>query len=122
MARYLSNLDKVNTLGVSLLCHSHGRLRRTFGERVEWLKSHHGQRIDAAADLIARRFGPTGYEAVRSMRWNTKGKGFSGLLPVQRWVILENGLVVLDHVVGEGLARREIDDEGAYRYLPPGRL
>ncbi len=122
MARYLSNLDKVNTLGVSLLCHSHGRLRRTFDERVDWLKDHHGQRIEAAAALIAQRPGLTGYEAVRSMRWNTRGKGFSGLLPVQRWVILENGLVVLDHVVGEGLVRREVDEEGAYRYLPPSRL
>lgn len=132
---YLNSLEKVRRLPVRLLCHSHGDLQDGWRERAAWLARHRNDRLENMLDSVrsqgacalegrGRCFsvadgaeaGCTGYEATRGVRWNVPFDRWEDVSLVQRWAIVGEGLVYLDHLVGEGAVSRTAGEDGVFRY------
>ncbi len=117
---YIDSLDKLAGLGCSRLFISHGDNRPDFPERIEALKAHHAKRLDAmvreVADAAARGEEPTGVQIIRGLRWRVPFASIDECEPLQQWSIYTLGIVLLDHLVGEGRLERRVDGEGVHRY------
>ena len=115
---YLDSLDKVGALGCKRLLVSHGEPRDDFAERVDWLAEHHVARLREAAAIVAAEPGLTGEQVIRRIRWNVPHDRWEDISFVQRWCIVTEGIVILDHLADRALVRRELDDRGVWRYAP----
>lgn len=113
---YLGSLAKVRALGCTRLFVSHGETRDDFAERIDWLERHHRERLDEAAGIVADQPGLTGEQVIRRIKWNVPHDTWEDITFVQRWCIVMEGLVILDHLVDRGLVRREEDEAGLRRY------
>lgn len=132
---YLDSLEKVQRLPVRMLCHSHGDLQDGWRERAAWLARHRRDRLEnmlasvrsqGACSLGGRgrcfsiaagaQAGCTGYEATRGVRWNVPFDRWEDVSLVQRWAIVGEGLVYLDHLVEEGAVERSAGEDGVFRY------
>ena len=114
---YLDSLAKVRALGCSRLFVSHGEPRDDFAERIDWLDAHHRERLEEAAGIVASCPGLSGEQVIRRIKWNVPHGRWEDISFVQRWCILMEGLVILDHLVDRGLVRREEDEAGLRRYF-----
>ncbi|WP_080797623.1 MBL fold metallo-hydrolase [Arabiibacter massiliensis] len=114
---YLDSLAKVRALGCSRLFVSHGEPRDDFAERIDWLEAHHRERLEEAAGIVAAHPGLTGEQVVRRIKWNVPHDAWEDISFVQRWCILMEGLVILDHLADRGLVRREEGEAGVRRYF-----
>ena len=114
---YLDSLAKVRALGCSRLFVSHGEPRDDFAERIDWLDAHHRERLEEAAGIVASCPGLTGEQVIRRIKWNVPHGRWEDISFVQRWCILMEGLVILDHLVDRGRIRREEDEDGLRRYF-----
>ena len=114
---YLDSLAKVRALGCSRLFVSHGEPRDDFAERIDWLDAHHRERLEEAAGIVAAGPGLTGEQVIRRIKWNVPHGRWEDISFVQRWCILMEGLVILDHLVDRGRIRREEDEDGLRRYF-----
>ena len=63
------------------------------------------------------RPGLSGEEVVRAIKWNVPFERWEDISFMQRWCIVMEGLVFLNHLVGRGLVRREEDEAGVRRYF-----
>lgn len=135
LGNYLASLEKASRLPVRLLCHSHGPLQDGWRERAAWLAKHRTDRLtdmlrsvgaqgSCSVDGRGRCFsvadgatpGCTGYEATRGVRWNVPFERWESVSLMQRWAIVGEGLVYLDHLVETNQVRKETDPGGAFRY------
>lgn len=114
---YLDSLAKVRALGCSRLFVSHGEPRDDFAERIDWLDAHHCERLEEAAGIVAAGPGLTGEQVIRRIKWNVPHGRWEDISFVQRWCILMEGLVILDHLVDRGRIRREVGEDGLRRYF-----
>ena len=114
---YLDSLAKVRALDCSKLFFSHGDLRGDFPERIDWLAEHHLKRLEEAAGIVRDAPGLTGYEIIRAIKWNVPHGAWEGISFAQRWCIVTEGVVILNHLVEQGRIRREVDDGGVRRYF-----
>lgn len=114
---YLDSLAKVRRLGCKRLFVSHGEERDDFVERIDWLAAHHRERLEETCGIVTNAPGLTGEEVVRAIRWNVPFDTWSDISFVQRWCIITEGIVILDHLVQRGLIRREVDEAGINRYF-----
>lgn len=132
---YLESLEKLQRLPVRVLCHSHGDLQDGWRERAAWLAQHRRDRLEnmlasvraqGACSLEGRGRcfsvatgadeGCTGYEATRGVRWNVPFDRWEDVSLVQRWAIVGEGLVYLDHLVDVGAVERRTGEDGVFRY------
>ena len=114
---YLDSLQKVRALGCSHLFVSHGEEWPFFNERIDWLRQHHLERLEETCAIVRDRQGLTGVQVVRAIKWNVPFERWEDISFMQRWCILMEGLVILDHLVSRGLLRREEDESGLRRYF-----
>lgn len=117
---YLDSIAKVRALRPSALFHSHGDIRPDFMERFDWLEAHHRDRLDEARGIVEGSPGLTGYEALRRIKWNVPFPTWEDISFLQRWCIVVEGIVYLNHLVGRGLIARTPDDAGVLRYSAAG--
>lgn len=113
---YLDNLAKVRSLGCSKLFLSHGDIRDDFIERIDWLDAHHRERLDETVGIVGAHPGLTGEEVVRSIRWNVPYATWEEISFIQRWCIVTEGIVILNHLVDRGFITRKLDEQGLHRY------
>lgn len=132
---YLASLEKASRLPVKLLCHSHGKIQDGWRERAAWLAQHRRDRLQDMLGSVASQgacskdgrgrcfsleggsaAGCTGYEATRGVRWNVPFDRWEDVSLVQRWAIVGEGLVYLDHLAQTGAVRREAGADGVFRY------
>lgn len=113
---YLDSLAKVRRLGCKKLFVSHGELRDDFDARIDWLVAHHLERLEETRRIVCASPGLTGEEAIRAIRWNVPFDTWEEISFVQRWCIVTEGVVILNHLVDRGLVRREPDEAGVNRY------
>lgn len=118
LQNYLDSLRKVQDLQVSRLFHSHGEIEDGVNERIDWLIGHRHRRVEQTWEAIKERPGITGTQAIRLVPWNTRGKSWNETPILLKQCILENGMVVLDHLVNERRIARRVDGTGAFRYEP----
>lgn len=118
LTAYLDSLRKVRRLDAAQLFHSHGDIRPDFEDRIAWLERHHTERLDEVCRIVADAPGLSGYEALRSITWNVPHDTWEDISFLQRWCIVTEGIVYLDHVVGQGRVMRSPDIDGVYRYYP----
>lgn len=114
---YLDSLAKVRKLGVKRLFISHGESCDDFDERIDWLATHHLERLEETRGIVAATPGLTGEEVIRAIRWNVPFDTWDKISFVQRWCIVTEGVVILNHLVEGGVIRREVDDRGKHRYF-----
>ena len=114
---YLDSLQKVRALGCSHLFVSHGEEWPFFNERIDWLRQHHLERLEETCAIVRDRPGLTGVQVVRAIKWNVPFERWEDISFMQRWCILMECLVILDHLVSRGLLRREEDESGLRRYF-----
>lgn len=114
---YLDSLEKVRALGCSRLFAAHGDERADFEARIDWLRAHHLERLEEAQAIVRARPGLSGEEVVRAIKWNVPFERWEDISFMQRWCIVMEGLVFLNHLVGRGLVRREEDETGVRRYF-----
>lgn len=113
---YLSNLKKVRELQVQKLLYSHGELRDDFNERIDWLIDHHEKRLGEMLALVCENPDMLGAEIIQATRWNTPSRQWSKINPIQRTIILVQGLEMLNYLVLENKLIRWSDDDGKLRY------
>lgn len=120
---YLDSLAKVRALNCSEVFVSHGEPRADFAKRIDWLDQHHRDRLEETELIVSAMPGLTGEQVIRSIHWNVPHDTWEDISFVQRWCILMEGLVILDHLVDRALIRRELDEDGIRRYfsreMPP---
>lgn len=114
---YLDSLAKVRALRCKSLFHSHGTLRGDFTERIDWLATHHLERLDETQQIVAHNPGLSGGEVIKAIRWNVPHDRWEDISFVQRWCIVTEGVVILNHLVEHGALRREASEEGINRYV-----
>ena len=93
-----------------------GRARR-FEARIDWLRAHHLGRLEEAQGIVRSCPGLSGEEVVRSIKWNVPFERWEDISFMQRWCIVMEGLVFLNHLVDRGLVRRDEDEAGVRRYF-----
>ncbi len=113
---YLDSLEKVRALECAKVLVSHGDVRDDANDRIAWLDEHHRERLEETVSIIEKDPGLTGEEIIRSIRWNVRGKAWEDVSFGQRWCIVNQGIVMLNHLAGCGSVLRELDAEGKYRY------
>lgn len=114
---YLDSLDKVRRLACRRLFVSHGEPRDDFEARIDWLAAHHLERLDETRAIVRENPGLTGEEVIRAIRWNVPFDTWEAISFVQRWCIVTEGLVILNHLVDRRAIRREPDEAGIHRYF-----
>lgn len=114
---YLDSLDKVRRLACRRLFVSHGEPRDDFEARIDWLAAHHLERFDETRAIVRENPGLTGEEVIRAIRWNVPFDTWEAISFVQRWCIVTEGLVILNHLVDRRAIRREPDEAGIHRYF-----
>ncbi len=114
---YLDSLEKVRSLGCSRLFVAHGDERDDFEARIDWLRAHHLGRLEEAQGIVRSCPGLSGEEVVRSIKWNVPFERWEDISFMQRWCIVMEGLVFLNHLVDRGLVRRDEDEAGVRRYF-----
>lgn len=114
---YLDSLDKVRRLACRRLFVSHGEPRDDFEARIDWLAAHHLERLDETRAIVRENPGLTGEEVIRAIRWNVPYPTWEAISFVQRWCIVTEGLVILNHLVDRRAIRREPDEAGIHRYF-----
>ncbi|OUO90717.1 MBL fold metallo-hydrolase [Gordonibacter sp. An230] len=114
---YLDSLEKVRSLGCSRLFVAHGDERADFEARIDWLRAHHLGRLEEAQGIVRSCPGLSGEEVVRSIKWNVPFERWEDISFMQRWCIVMEGLVFLNHLVDRGLVRRDEDEAGVRRYF-----
>ena len=114
---YLDSLDKVRRLACRRLFVSHGEPRDDFEARIDWLAAHHLERLDETRAIVRENPGLTGEEVIRTIRWNVPFDTWEAISFVQRWCIVTEGLVILNHLVDRRAIRREPDEAGIHRYF-----
>ncbi|QOS69633.1 MBL fold metallo-hydrolase [Eggerthella guodeyinii] len=114
---YLDSLAKVRRLGVKRLFVSHGDERDDFDARIDWLAAHHLERLEETRGIVSAQPGLTGEEVIRAIKWNVPFDTWGEISFVQRWCIVTEGVVILNHLVDRGLVRREPDEAGVNRYF-----
>ena len=73
--------------------------------------------LEEAAGIVAAGPGLTGEQVIRRIKWNVPHGRWEDISFVQRWCILMEGLVILDHLVDRGRIRREVGEDGLRRYF-----
>ena len=73
--------------------------------------------FQAWADFVRDRPGLAGEEVIRAIKWNVPYPTWEEISFVQRWCIVTEGVVILNHLVGSGAIRREKDESGINRYF-----
>lgn len=114
---YLDSLDKVRALRCEKLFVAHGEPRDDFDERIGWLRGHHLERLEETCGIVRDRPGLTGEEVIRAIKWNVPHPTWEEISCVQRWCIVTEGIVILNHLVGCGAISREKDEAGVNRYF-----
>ena len=114
---YLDSLDKVRALRCEKLFVAHGEPRDDFDERIGWLRDHHLERLEETCGIVRDRPGLAGEEVIRAIKWNVPYPTWEEISFVQRWCIVTEGVVILNHLVGSGAIRREKDESGINRYF-----
>lgn len=108
---YLENLKKIKELPVKLMLQSHGELRPDFNERIAWLINHHETRVEEVFRTVFESPGLSGIEAIKSTHWNVPVDTWEEIAPLQRSIIIVQGIVLLDHLTRTGRIE-EINEEG----------
>ena len=114
---YRDRLDKGRALRCEKLFGAHGEPRDDFDERIGWLRDHHLERLEETCGIVRDRPGLAGEEVIRAIKWNVPYPTWEEISFVQRWCIVTEGVVILNHLVGSGAIRREKDESGINRYF-----
>ena len=99
---YFDSMQKVHNLHVKHLFHSHGPIRDDFEDRFTWLVEHHRKRLDEAIGIIERIPHLTGYKIIRTLKWNVPFDDWDDVPIMQRYIMLTQGVVYLNHLVDTG--------------------
>ena len=115
---YFDSMQKVRDLHVQHLFHSHGPIRDDFEERMLWLEDHHRARLGEAVGIIERIPHLTGYKIIRTLKWNVPFDDWDDIPIMQRYIMLTQGVVYLNHLVDAGRITARDYGDGVILYEP----
>lgn len=128
---YERSQERLMSLPITMLFHSHGDIRSDFRERAAHIIEHKRKRIDSTIDvvrdLIEETNGdllPRGIDVIRNMGWRIPFASIDECELHQQWLIYSQGMSILDHLVMQGRLLR-IEEPAVvgnapmlYRYSP----
>lgn len=110
---YERSQQRLMSLPITMLFHSHGDIRPDFRERAEHIIRHKAKRVDDTVDVVRSLFdempgdlAPRGVDVIRAMRWKIPFDSIDECEPHQQWLIYTQGMAILDHLVVEGRIER----------------
>ncbi len=113
LCAYERSQQRLMSLPITMLFHSHGDIRPDFRERAERIIRHKAKRVDDTVDVVRSLFdempgdlAPRGVDVVRAMRWKIPFDSIDECEPHQQWLIYTQGIAILDHLVVEGRIER----------------
>ena len=110
---YLSSLDKIAKLEVSLVLPGHRRLFTNCQGRVEELKEHHYQRAREIVHILGE--GPrNAYQVASRMTWDFKCPSWEEFPVSQRWFATGEAVAHLAYLVERDEVRQEVLDSKAF--------
>ncbi len=106
---YERSQQRLLSLPITMLFHSHGEIRPDFRERGVQILQHKNRRLDVTADAVKRLYeqadgqlAPRGIDVIRAMGWNIPFGSIDECEAHQQWLIYTQGIAILDHMVVTG--------------------
>jgi len=110
LADYFHSLDKVYPLEVELVVPGHRSVFSNFRERIDYLKSHHIERLDEIYGIIAKK--PcNAYQTAAKMHWDIRAKTWEDFPIAQQWFATGEALAHLHYLQQEKHIKVQVVDE-----------
>lgn len=116
----LATLRRLADTGVERAFLGHGLQEGVLAERCRGNIAHHERRSRRALEAVAANPGATGFELVPALGWHAPFETWDQVPALTRWFLVSESVAHLDHLVCQGLIRREADAAGVNRYWPAG--
>jgi glyoxylase-like metal-dependent hydrolase (beta-lactamase superfamily II) len=110
LKEYLTSLDKVYDLDVSLVLPGHRSIFRNQKERIRELKQHHEARLREVI-CILEKGRVNAFQVASQMTWDIGYKSWELFPPAQKLFAFGEALAHLKYLEEEGQVAREIEDE-----------
>ncbi len=108
LRHYLSSLDKVYSLKISLTLPGHRRLIRDHRARIEELKRHHADRLAEVLSIL-KKGAMHAYRVASQMTWDIESESWNQFPVAQKWFATGEALSHLRYLQEEGKVVRKAD-------------
>ncbi|MFC2046973.1 MBL fold metallo-hydrolase [Chloroflexota bacterium] len=105
--KYLSSLDKVYNLDVTLVLPGHRRTFKNHKKRIQELKCHHQTRADEVLSIL-RYERKNAYQVASQMTWDVTHKSWDLFPSEQKWFAFGETMAHLKYLEEKGNIRREL--------------
>jgi glyoxylase-like metal-dependent hydrolase (beta-lactamase superfamily II) len=107
LGHYLSNLEKVYALDVSLILPGHRSIWNDHRKRIRELQEHHRNRLAEALGAVAEG-GKTAWQVAPYITWDIDCNSWAEFPSVQKFFAVGETIAHLDYLVSEGKVRKEM--------------
>jgi glyoxylase-like metal-dependent hydrolase (beta-lactamase superfamily II) len=109
LREYLTSLEKVSKLDVSLVLPGHRRSWHNHQERIKELKKHHRVRLDEAVAAL-KQGDKTAYEVAPQITWKIEYTDWDKFPIVQKWFAVGETIAHLHYLVNDGVVKKNAVD------------
>ncbi len=114
LGSYLSSLDKIYKLNVSIVLPGHRSPRRSLKDRIVELKEHHSQRLDEIRAILGKG-ARNAYDIAPFISWDSYDGNWDQFPPQQKFFATGEIISHLDYLLARGHITKKIID-GIYVY------
>jgi glyoxylase-like metal-dependent hydrolase (beta-lactamase superfamily II) len=107
LGHYLSNLEKVYALDVSLILPGHRSIWNDHRKRIRELQEHHRNRLAEALSAV-KEGSKTAWEVAPYITWDIDCNSWAEFPSVQKFFAVGETIAHLDYLVSDGKVRKEI--------------
>jgi glyoxylase-like metal-dependent hydrolase (beta-lactamase superfamily II) len=107
LGHYLSNLEKVYALDVSLILPGHRNIWNDHRKRIRELQEHHRDRLAEALSAV-KDGGKTAWEVAPYITWDIDCNSWAEFPSVQKFFAVGETIAHLDYLVSDGKVRKEM--------------
>jgi glyoxylase-like metal-dependent hydrolase (beta-lactamase superfamily II) len=107
LGHYLSNLEKVYSLDVSLILPGHRNIWNDHRKRIRELQEHHRNRL-AEALAAVKEGGKTAWEVAPYVTWDIDCNSWAEFPSVQKFFAVGETIAHLDYLVSDGKVRKDM--------------
>lgn len=115
LEKYLSSLEKVYKLDVTLVLPGHRRLFKDHRARIDELKRHHEIRASEILDILRKGSG-SAFEVASKMTWDIKCDSWNDFPVAQKWFATGEAISHLRFLEEKSLVTRENKDPRIKKY------
>lgn len=117
LGTYINNLNKVKNLNIKYLFSSHRFLISNVNERIEELKSHHGQRLNEILKILEKNNKCTVKKITENLHWDINCKNWEDFPKSQKWFAAGEAHAHLEHLRAKNMVDFIKDDNDILHYF-----